>query len=303
MSTGETAGGAGTPRSEHPAGVFAGEAGGHSEDVREVGAAAAPDSRLTAAFTRGRSALVAYIMGGYPDRAGSLAALHALAEAGADVIELGIPYADPMADGPVIRDAADAARTAAGGAFGLSETIELARDFLTEREAAGADAPPVVLMGYLNPLMRMGLPKAAAAIRDAGVAGVIIPDLPPDMAGPWLATSAGIDTVFLAAPTSTPERLAKVGEMSRGFVYCVSTTGVTGERTELSSQLAELVGRVKAATHLPVAVGFGVSTPEQAAVVARYADGVVVGSAIVRRQHDVPALRAFVAELSAAVRS
>jgi len=301
VKTRETKGADGTPRSEHSAGVVAGAAGGHSEDVREVGAAAAPASRLSAAFTHGHPALVAYVMGGYPDRVTSLRALHALADASADVIELGIPYADPLADGPVIRDAADAARAAAGGTFGLAETIGLARDFLTEREAAGADAPPVVLMGYLNPLMRMGLPKAAAAIRDAGVSGVIVPDLPPDMAGPWLATSAGIDTVFLAAPTSTPERLAKVGEMSRGFVYCVSTTGVTGERSELSSRLAELVGRVKAATTLPVAVGFGVSTPEQAAVVARYADGVVVGSAIVRRQHDVSALGDFVAELSAAV--
>ena len=114
-----------------------------------------------------------------------------------------------------------------------------------------------------------------------------MPDLPPDMAGPWLAASAGIDTVFLAAPTSTPERLAKVGEMSRGFVYCVSTTGVTGERSELPSELTDLVTRVKAATTLPVAVGFGVSTPEQAAVVAQHADGVVVGSAIVKRQDDV----------------
>jgi tryptophan synthase alpha chain len=254
--------------------------------------------RLISAFTKGRPALVAYVMGGYPDRDGSLAALHALADSGADVIELGIPYADPLADGPVIRDAADAARAAAGGAFGLAETIELARDFLAE---AGDDAPPVVLMGYLNPLMRMGLPKAAAAIRDAGASGVILPDLPPDMAGPWLAVSAGIDTVFLAAPTSTPERLAKVGEMSRGFVYCVSTTGVTGERSELSSELSELVARVKAATPLPVAVGFGVSTPEQAAGVARYADGVVVGSAIVRRQADPEALRGFVGELAKAV--
>ena len=255
-------------------------------------------SRLTDAFSHGHPALVAYIMGGYPDRATSLAALRALAEAGADVIELGIPYADPLADGPVIREAADVARAAAGGAFGLAETIDLAREFIAE---AGEDAPPVVLMGYLNPLMRMGLPRAAAAILDAGASGVILPDLPPDMAGPWLAASAGIDTVFLAAPTSTPERLAKVGELSRGFVYCVSTTGVTGERTELSSELAELVARVKAATPLPVAVGFGVSTPEQAGVVACYADGVVVGSAIVRRQRDVSGLREFVSELASAV--
>jgi tryptophan synthase alpha chain len=237
-------------------------------------------------------------MGGYPTRADSLSAMHALAEAGADVIELGIPYSDPLADGPVIREAADEARAAAGGAFGLAETISLAAEFTGE---AGESAPPVVLMGYLNPLMRMGLPKAAAAMKDAGVAGVIVPDLPPDMAGPWLAASMGLDTVFLVAPTSTPERLAKVGVMSRGFVYCVSTTGVTGERSELPTELAELVSRVKAATPLPVAVGFGVSTPEQAAIVARNADGVVVGSAIVRRQRDADELRAFVGDLAAAV--
>jgi len=184
--------------------------------------------------------------------------------------------------------------------FGLAETIDLARDFVAE---AGASAPPVVLMGYLNPLMRMGLPKAAEAMLEAGVAGVIVPDLPPDMAGPWLAASAGLDTVFLAAPTSTPERLAKVGKMSRGFVYCVSTTGVTGERSELPAELAELVARVQAATPLPVAVGFGVSTPAQAAAVAKVADGVVVGSAIVRRQRDAVELRAFVEQLASAVHS
>ena len=259
---------------------------------------AAESSRLSRAFSLGRPSLVAYVMGGYPTQEGSLAALHALANAGADVIELGIPYSDPLADGPVIRDAADVAREAAGGAFGLAETIDLAHDFLAE---TGENAPPVVLMGYLNPLMRMGLPKAAAAMLDAGVSGVILPDLPPDMAGPWLAASTGLETVFLVAPTSTPERLAKVGEMSRGFVYCVSTTGVTGERAELPAELADLVERVKGSTDLPVAVGFGVSTPDQAAAVAQVADGVVVGSAIVRRQRDADELKAFVAELSTAV--
>ena len=200
---------------------------------------------LSGAFSHGRPALVAYLMAGYPTRAESLAALRVLAEAGADLIELGVPYSDPLADGPVIRDAADAARAAAGGAFGLAETIDLAREFIASGKR---DAPPVALMTYLNPLMRMGLPKAAIAMREAGIGGVIVPDLPPDMAGPWLAASEGIDTVFLAAPTSTPERLAKVGEMSRGFVYCVSSTGVTGERAELPDELVELVERVKAAT-------------------------------------------------------
>jgi tryptophan synthase alpha chain len=240
------------------------------------------------------------MMAGYPNRAESLTALHILAESGADLIELGVPFADPLADGPVIRDAADAARAAAGGSFGLAETIDLAREFISD---AGTDAPPVALMTYLNPLMRAGLPNAASALRDAGVGGVIIPDLPPDMAAPWLAASHGIDTVFLVAPTSTPERLAKVGSMSQGFVYCVSSTGVTGERAELPAELLELVARVKAATQLPVAVGFGVSTPEQTATVAHLADGVIVGSAIVKRQADQTELRSFVGSLSRAVRA
>ena len=253
---------------------------------------------LGSAFSAGRPALIAYMMAGYPTRAESLSALRALAEAGADLIELGVPYADPLADGPVIREAADEARRAAGGAFGLAETIDLAREFVV---SAGDAAPPVALMTYLNPLMRAGLRQAANAMRAAGIGGVIVPDLPPDMAGPWLASSFGLDTVFLAAPTSTRERLVKVGEASRGFVYCVSSTGVTGERSELPAELSELVARVKAATKLPVAVGFGVSTPEQAATVAREADGVIVGSAIVKRQRDVAGVREFVGRLAQAV--
>ena len=256
---------------------------------------------LGRAFSYGRPALVAYAMGGYPDRAGALAALRTLAESGADLIELGVPYADPLADGPVIRDAAEAARGAAGGAFGLAETIALAAEFL----ASAGEAPPVALMTYLNPLMRMGLPQAAASMAEAGVGGVIVPDLPPDnpMAERWLAASQplGIDTVFLVAPTSTPERIATVATASRGFVYCVSTTGVTGERSELPIELAELVARVTAASSTPVAVGFGVSTPAQAAAVAGYADGVVVGSAIVRRQGDPAELAPFVRALADAV--
>jgi tryptophan synthase alpha chain len=241
-------------------------------------------------------------MGGYPDRAGCLAALHSLVEAGADLIELGVPYADPLADGPVIRDAAEAARAAAGGHFGLAETIALAAEFLA---GAGLETPPVALMTYVNPLMRMGLARAASTMAAAGIGGAIVPDLPPDnpIAAQWIAAARplGVDTVFLVAPTSTPERIATVAEASRGFIYCVSTTGVTGERTELPVELAELVARVKRAADIPVAVGFGVSTPEQASVVAGYAEGVVVGSAIVRRQDDASELRTFTAELARTV--
>lgn len=254
-------------------------------------------ARLGRAFSKGRPALVAYAMAGYPDRAGSLEALRALVRAGADLIELGVPYTDQLADGPVIVGASTTAREAAGGRFGLAETLELLRDF---REA-GEDIP-VAIMCYLNPLMSMGLAGAADAMTEAGADGVIVPDMPPEAASPWLHASRGrLDTVFLAAPTSTPERLAKVGASSSGFVYCVSTAGITGERSTLPPELAANVERVKESTSLPVAVGFGVSTPEQAGSVARIADGVVVGSALVRRQHDIGELESHCAALARAV--
>jgi len=253
-------------------------------------------SLLTAAFAPGRPAFIAYLMGGYPDAGRSLAAMRAVAEAGADIIELGVPYADPLADGPVIQHAAKVARAAAPDGFALAETLDVAAEF-----TAQPDMPPVVIMTYFNPMLRLGLPAVAARARLAGVSGFIVPDLPPDSAAPWLAVSSGIDTVFLAAPTSTCARLELIGERSRGFVYCVSSLGVTGERSELPVELTGLVARVKAATPLPVAVGFGVSTPDQAAAVAAIADGVIVGSALVRRQDDLEALGVFVSEMAAAV--
>ncbi len=262
-----------------------------------AGSAADAAAGLARGFPPDRAALVVYLMAGYPDKETSLASLHAAARAGADVIELGVPYGDPLADGPVI---AEAARVARESGFGLAESIRLAEEFLAE---AGAEAPPLALMTYLNPLMRMGLAVAAGSIRAAGVSGVIVPDMPPESAAPWLGVSQGIDTVFLVAPTSTPERIQKVGERSSGFVYCVSTTGVTGERDSLAEDLASLVERVGEPTSLPVAVGFGVSGPEQASDVARIADGVVVGSAIVRHQGDPGKLEALVCELASAVRT
>ncbi|MDI6901785.1 MAG: tryptophan synthase subunit alpha [Anaerosomatales bacterium] len=255
-------------------------------------------SRLTAAFRRGRPALVAYLMAGYPDRAGSLAALRATAAAGADVIELGVPYGDPLADGPVIAEAARVAREAETG-FGLAHALQVAEAF--GRDPGVEEPPPVVVMTYLNPLMRFGLARAAERMREAGVAGVIVPDMPPEAAAPWLAVADGVDTVFLAAPTSTPERLAVVTSASAGFVYCVSSLGVTGERAEVAAGVGELVGRIRERTGLPVAVGFGVGSAEQAAEVARIADGVIVGSALVRRQDDAARLGAFVAQLAEAV--
>lgn len=245
-------------------------------------------------FEPGRVSLVAYVMAGYPDRDTSLAAMRAAASGGADVIELGVPYGDPLADGPVIARAGRAAMQAADG-FGLAEALDVAAEFVHGRRESNVAVPPVALMTYLNPVMRLGFDETARRARAAGVAGFIVPDLPIEEADDWLAASEGLDTVFLAAPTSTPERLERIGRASSGFIYCVSRTGVTGEQSELPSDLAELVNRVRdASMSTPVAVGFGVATPEQAAVVGQAADGVVVGSAIVRRQEDPAAVESFV---------
>ena len=252
------------------------------------------DRRLGAAFAKGRPALVSYLMGGFPDREGSLAAVRAAIRGGADLIELGVPYGDPMADGRVIRDAGYA--SLAGG-FGLADAIELAAAV-----RSGPDAPPVALMTYYNPMLSLGLRSTAEAARAAGVAGFIVPDLPADAADDWLAQSEGLDTVFLVAPTSTPERVRLVAERSSGFVYAVSSVGLTGERAMLSERLPGLVAQVKELTDTPVAVGFGIGTPEKAAEVAAFADGVVVGSAIVKRQGERPeALEATVRDLATAV--
>lgn len=238
-------------------------------------------------------------MAGYPDRARCLEALRAAAASGADLIELGVPYTDALADGPVIVRAANEAMRSNDGGFGLSEAIELAAEFLGDHGVD--DAPPVALMTYVNPIHQMGYHVAAERMRAAGISGVIVPDMPPDVADPWLEAASGLDTVFLVAPTSTPERLAMVGARSGGFVYCVSTTGITGERAELPPELAQTVARVREHTSLPIAVGFGISTPEHAAAVSAIADGAIVGSAIVKRQEDPELLGGFIAELAQAV--
>jgi len=238
-------------------------------------------------------------MAGYPDRRTSIEALRAAARGGADVIELGVPYGDPLADGPVIAEAAAVARAGEGG-FGLVHALQVAAAFI--RDPGVDEAPPVVAMTYMNPVMRLGLKQTAERMLDAGIAGAIIPDMPPEASAPWRQVSAGLDTVFLTAPTSTDERLAVVAGASAGFVYCVSSMGVTGERESLAIGLADQVARVKRHTDLPVAVGFGVGDAAQAAQVAAIADGVIVGSAIVRRQSDPVAVESFVRELAAAVR-
>jgi tryptophan synthase alpha chain len=232
--------------------------------------------RLSAAFADGsgkRAALMPYLMGGYPDVETSRAAGLAAAEAGADVLELGVPFSDPLADGPVIHAAATAA---------LSNGVRL-DDVLDVCRSVSA-ALPVVLMVYANPILARGQSEFARMAADAGAAGIIVPDLPHDEAGELRAAcdAAGIALVPLVAPTSTDERIGEVGRDARGFVYTVSTTGTTGERSSLPPEIGRTVERVRASTPLPVAVGFGISTPEQAAAVGEIADGVIVGSRVVR---------------------
>jgi tryptophan synthase alpha chain len=253
--------------------------------------------RLGAAFGGGngkRAALMPYLMGGYPDLDSSLAAGEAAVAAGADVIELGVPFSDPLADGPVIHAAATEA---------LRLGIRL-KDVLGVCESL-APSVPVVLMVYANPILARGVDEFARMAADAGAAGIIVPDLPHDEAGELRAAcdAAGIALVPLVAPTSTDERIAEIGRDARGFVYTVSLTGTTGERRELPPELARTVERVRSATAVPVAVGFGISTPDQAAAVGELADGVIVGSRVVRAAGEggPDAVGRLVGELAAAL--
>jgi tryptophan synthase alpha chain len=242
-------------------------------------------SRIDAGFARrreqGRSAFVAFLTAGDPSLERTVAAAAELEAAGVDVLELGVPFSDPLADGPVIQRSSERA---------LRQGVTLAHVLEAARRIRRASAMPLLLFSYLNPLLRHGLERLAREAVDAGVDGVLVTDLPPEEAGEWLdpARAAGLDTVFLAAPTSGEERLRRVAEASRGFVYAVSLTGVTGERNALSEDAPPLVGRLRALTRVPVALGFGLSTPEQIAAAAGLADGVVVGSALVRFLEESP---------------
>jgi tryptophan synthase alpha chain len=232
------------------------------------------DDRFAALKREGRAGFVAYVMAGDPDAETSLRVLQGLPGAGADIIELGFPFSDPMADGPAIQRSA--LRALAGG-MTLAGTLDLARRF---RE--GDNETPLVLMGYLNPLLTYGLDSFAADAATAGVDGVIVVDCPPEEADPVLAAfdPAGLALIRLAAPTTDDARLPVVVRRTSGFVYYVSVAGVTGGKSVDAEVVAPAVARVRAASGLPVAVGFGIRTAEQAAAVARIADGVVVGSAL-----------------------
>jgi tryptophan synthase alpha chain len=250
----------------------------------------ATSDRIAAAFeaarSEGRAALMPYMMGGFPDQATATAIAGAYSEAGADLIELGVPFSDPLADGPVIH-AADTAALAAGA------TLES----VLETCAAVSDRLPVVVMCYANMVLATGTEEFAAHLSDAGAMGAIVPDLPLEEAGPVgdALRARGLARVPMVAPTTPPERRATICEGADGFVYVVSTVGVTGEREELPPELTELVDAVRAEARVPAAVGFGISTAEQAAKVGEIADGVIVGTRLVRAVADAPDSNAAVA--------
>lgn len=237
--------------------------------------------RLRAARAEGWPGFVAFLTAGDPSPEATVEAAVALEHAGVDVLELGVPFSDPIADGPVIQRASE--RALRRGVT-LSTTLDLVRAIRARTTL------PVVLFTYLNPLLRLGLVRAAEDARAAGVDGVLVTDLPPEEAGEWreAARAVSLDTIFLAAPTSPRERLRAVAAASSGFVYAVSRTGVTGERHDLSDDAGPLVTALRAETDEPIALGFGLSTRAQVDAAARLADAVVVGSALVRFLEERP---------------
>ncbi|MGC2321519.1 MAG: tryptophan synthase subunit alpha [Terriglobales bacterium] len=240
-----------------------------------------------------KPSLVAYVTCGDPDLPTTRAIILSAIDAGAQVIELGVPFSDPVADGPVIQRASE--RALRNGTT-LAHVLELAREVRKQRPKAG-----LIVFSYLNPVLRMGLGRFCAAAADAGVEGALITDLIVEEAGDYLRSMRARDlaTIFLAAPTSTDQRLKRIADASRGFVYAISRTGVTGTREEVAADARDLVRRLRKFTRLPVAVGFGISTPTQFAEVGEFADAAVVGSAIVQAIEQAGRVRApqAVAEL------
>lgn len=256
---------------------------------------------MATARAEGRSALVGYLPAGFPDVQGSIAAMRAMVDAGCDVIEVGLPYSDPVMDGPTIQAAAQQA---------LRQGIRTT-DVLRVVEAVADTGAATLVMTYWNPVERYGVQRFATDLANAGGAGLITPDLTPEVAGEWItaADQQELDKVFLVSPSSTDERIASTTAHCRGFVYAAAVMGVTGARTTSSGLAQPLVERTKAATDLPVGVGIGVSTGEQAAEIALFADAVIVGSAFVRtllegesRAEGMRALSELTAELAAGVR-
>jgi tryptophan synthase alpha chain len=262
--------------------------------------------RIEACFQRlaaaGERALVPFVTAGDPDLATTEEVVLAMLEAGADLVEIGVPFSDPIADGPTIQRASQ--RALAGG-------VTLRRILGSVERLRGHTEAPLLLMGYANPFYAMGVEGFVSAALDAGVDGIIVPDLPPEEGADLYgeAERRGLDAVLLAAPTTRPARLAMLAQRARGFLYCVSLTGVTGARTELAAGIEQLVGAAREHAKTPVCVGFGIKTPAHAAEVGRYADGVVVGGALIDRLEAASgrdaraeAAARFVAELKAPLR-
>ncbi|WP_406140682.1 tryptophan synthase subunit alpha [Streptomyces sp. NBC_01089] len=253
--------------------------GGNSGTGGHGGNTALLSTVLAGAKAEDRAALIAYLPAGFPTVDGGIAAVKAVIEGGADIVEVGLPHSDPVLDGPVIQTADDIA---------LKGGVKIADVLRTVREAYEATGAPILVMTYWNPIDRYGVERFTAELADAGGAGCILPDLPVQESALWRehAEKHGLATVFVVAPSSRDERLATITAAGSGFVYAASLMGVTGTRNSVGEQAQELVRRTRATTELPVCVGLGVSNAEQAAEVAGFADGVIVGSAFVKRMLD-----------------
>ena len=246
---------------------------------------------------RGRCAFIPYLTGGYPDPDSCSDILKALDECGADIIEVGVPFSDPLADGPTIQRSGKIALDAGMTPQKVLDLVE---------RVSGSLESPVVIMTYWNPILAMGPESFAEKAQKAGVAGVIVPDLPPEEAESWsdAARSAGLDTIFMAAPTTPDHRLKRIVSLTKGFLYYVSLTGVTGASLDMSDRLLGKIEKIRAMTDVPLAVGFGISTPQHAKSIASVADGVIVGSELIRRipedkgrEDRVEAVRAYVSSM------
>ena len=238
-------------------------------------------AKFAQARDEGRCVFIPYVTGGYPDDDTCLELVRTLDRAGADVIELGIPFSDPLADGPTIQLSSKLALDHGATPKGVLNICARAK---------GQVSAALVVMTYVNPVLQMGYTEFAQAAAEAGVSGVIIPDLPPEEGRVWIeaAGAHGVDPIFLTAPTTPDERITMVSRASKGFLYYVSMTGVTGSELKISPEMQGHLDRVRKASEIPVAVGFGISRPEQAAMLAPHIDGVVVGSALVKLMLDAP---------------
>jgi tryptophan synthase alpha chain len=257
---------------------------------------------LARAKRENRAALIGGLPAGFPTVDGGIAAIRAVLDNGADVVEIGLPHTDPVLDGPVIQTAVDIA---------LRGGVRIGNVIRTVREAHQATGKPVLVMSYWNPIVRYGIERFTGELAEAGGAGCILPDLPVQESAPWrrAAATRGLATIFVVAPSSTGERLQQITAAGSGFVYAASLMGVTGTRASVGEAAGVLAGRVRAATELPVCVGIGISTAAQAAHVAGFADGVIVESALVKTLLDAPdeaaglaAVARLTAELAEGVR-